>query len=306
MGLILRFPVWSLPLKLMVRFSASLILVALIAFRGAPAQDDRAARSESYKLCATAIQEAPQDAVAPCKAYVEKYPSGDLPRLQFVQRWLAAYEKLQPYIHYLQGLAPQDPNPSWFVNEPDLNVDLPQTFDSLGPFKVEISRSFKGPAEEAMLKKAEAVYSSPEKMIEEVFQKLLFLAQDPPQEMAPIWGTRGNANLQLASIVTARAVRYYYDLALAAKQNPHLPTGFTAVNIGLKYHATIKYMDKYSHHQETFRNIYVANLTLEWAFTCGGLCGVGFTRNKLVVLDGNGNILAMYLDSPVNSQSWVS
>ncbi|HEY6349015.1 MAG TPA: hypothetical protein VI636_06355 [Candidatus Angelobacter sp.] len=290
----------------MIRFSASLVLFALIAFRAAPAQDDTAARNESYKLCATAIQEAPQDAVAPCKAHVEKYPSGDLPQLRFVQRWLSAYEKLQPYIQYLQALAPQDQKASWFLYEPDLNVELPQTFDTLGPFKVEISRSFKGPAEEAMLKKAEAAYSSPKKMIEEVFQKLLFLAKDPPQEMAPIWGMRGNDNLQMANIVTARAVRYYYDLAQTAKQDPHLPTGFTAINIGLKYQAVIQFQEKYSHNQDTFTNVYVADLTLEWAFGCGGLCGVGFTRNKVVVLDGNGNILAMYLDSPVNSGSWVS
>jgi hypothetical protein len=33
---------------------------------------------------------------------------------------------------------------------------------------------------------------------------------------------------------------------------------------------------------------------------------MGFTRNKLVVLDAKGNVLAMYLDAPVNSQFWVS
>jgi len=33
---------------------------------------------------------------------------------------------------------------------------------------------------------------------------------------------------------------------------------------------------------------------------------MGFTRNKLVVLDGHGNVVAMYIDAPVNSESWVS
>lgn len=33
---------------------------------------------------------------------------------------------------------------------------------------------------------------------------------------------------------------------------------------------------------------------------------MGFTRNKLVVLDSQGNVVALYLDAPINSESWVS
>ena len=36
---------------------------------------------------------------------------------------------------------------------------------------------------------------------------------------------------------------------------------------------------------------------LAWAFVCGGLCGMGFARNKLVELDGEGNVIAMYRDA---------
>jgi len=74
----------------------------------------------------------------------------------------------------------------------------------------------------------------------------------------------------------------------------------------LQYGAAIKHFDKFAHNQATFENVYVADLNLKWSFNCGMLCGMGFTRNKLVVLDIEGNVLAMYLDSPVNSQSWVS
>ena len=35
---------------------------------------------------------------------------------------------------------------------------------------------------------------------------------------------------------------------------------------------------------------------LEWAFVCGGLCGMGFTRNKVVVLDSEEDVIAMYRD----------
>jgi hypothetical protein len=84
-----------------------------------------------------------------------------------------------------------------------------------------------------MLAKAEAVYSSPSKMVEEVYRHLTFLGQDPPKEMAPLWGLRGNDSIQGPSILTARAVRYYYDLAMLARVNPQLPVGFPAEHIGL-------------------------------------------------------------------------
>ena len=290
--------------KAMGRFSIWFVLFGLTV--SCTAQDDIGTQNGSYQHCLNAMKQTPQDAYEPCKAYVARYPSGDDRSLKFVQRWLAAYDKLQPYIQFLRNLAPKDYKASWFIYEPDLGIELPQTFDSLGPYKVEMVRSFTGTYEESLLKKAEAVYSSPHEMIEEVFQKLAYLGDDPPREMAPLWGVRGNDNLPDTSIVTARAVRFYYDLVQAAKQNPHLPTGFTALNIGLKYQASIKFLENYTHKQDTFTKVYVADLTLEWAFSCGGLCGMGFTRNKIVVLDSNGNVLAMYLDAPVNSQSWVS
>ena len=156
-----------------------------------------------------------------------------------------------------------------------------------------------------MLKKAEAVYSSPGEMVTEEFRSLGDW-DEPPDETAPLWGMRGNDNIQSTEVVTARAVRYYYDLTLAARQNPHLPSGFDALATNLEYAAVIKHCDHYSHNKDRFENVYVADLTLKWGFRCGGLCGVGFTRNKVVVLNGNGDVVAMYLDAPENSQSWVS
>lgn len=300
-------PATFLGCEIMFRLLAVLTLVAVIGCALVSAQDPAAVKWDAYKLCLTATRQTPQSAYEPCKAYLEKYSSDGSRQREFVQNWVAAYEKMQPYVQFLQNLVSEDPKASWLVYEPDLHIEIPQTSQNEGAIQVEISRSFGDANEESMLKKAEAVYSSPSKMIEEVLKHVTYLAQDaPPKEMAPLWGMRGNDSIQETSVLTTRAVRYYYDLAMAAKINPHLPTGFTALHIGLKYDATIKHQDQYSHNKETFTNVYLVDLTLKWSFTCGGLCGMGFTRNKLVVLDNNGNIVAMYLDAPVNSESWVS
>jgi len=292
------------------KFICAMVFTGAVAVTPLLAQDDATTENGPYRLytlCVANIRNVPLEAYRPCKQYLEQTPTSDdnTPQVKYVKTWIARYEKALPYLQFLQGLT-TDKNAPWFVYEPDMAIQLPETSDTEGPYKIQISRSFRGLNEEEMLRKAEAVYSSPSKMVADVLRSLYAWADKPPEEMAPIWGTPGNDNIQSADVVTARAVRYYYDLSLAAKANPHLPTGFNAAAIGLKYVGVIRYFDRYSHNGNTFENVYVSDLTLEWSFICGGLCGMGFTRNKLVVLDANGNVIAMYLDAPVNSQSWVS
>jgi hypothetical protein len=258
-----------------------------------------------YDPCATKIEKDPENAYDSCRLYLEQSPRGDAKHIDAIRQWVANYEKVRPYVQFLQRLT-ANRNAPWFVYEPDMDIELPQTSEREGPYKIEISRSFGDSNQEALLRKAEAVYSSPDKMVDQVFKSLNYWANEPLQEMAPIWGIRGNDEIQATHLVTARAVRYYYDLTRTVRNNPHLPSGFGAVNTSLKYAAVIRRLDRYSHDKDTFENVYVADLTLEWGFVCGGLCGMGFTRNKLVVLDSKGEVIAMYLDAPANSRSWVS
>lgn len=291
-----------------LRYSTRSAFCLVFAFIPVLAQDDANSRCDLYTRythCIAAMQKTPQYAYGPCKQYLNQFPSDDARRIAYVKKWTTNYEKALPYIQFLQGLAP-DQNAAWYVYEPDMNIDLPRTSEKEGPYKVEISRSFGDAKEEAMLRKAEAVYSSPSKMVEDVFRHLGYWAQENPKEMAPMWGIRGNDDIQATNVVTARAVRYYYDLTLAARHDPHLPTGLTAEYTNLRYDAVIKHFDQYAHNKDSFENVYVADLTLKWSFNCGMLCGMGFTRNKLVVLDDQGNVIAMYLDAEMNSQSWVS
>ncbi len=285
--------------------SIALTLFLLVAFIPVLAQNKMGSKDDQYNVCTTAMEKTPLTAVVPCKQYLEQQPYDDATRIERVTKWIANYEKVLPYVDFLRGL-PANQKANWFIYEPDMKIEVPQTSDSKGPFKMEISRTFADSNEDAMLKKAEAVYSGASNSVDDIFRSLEYWANEFPKEMEPVWGMRGNDNIQQASIVTARAVRYYYDLTLAERKNPHLATGFTAQQTSLKYNASIKLVDKYTHKKDTFEDVYVADMTLEWAFNCGGLCGMGFTRNKVVLLDRSGNVIAMFLDAPVNSSSWVS
>lgn len=279
------------------------ILCTVLVSVQVPEQDKATPKNDPYSVCIAKIRSAPQDAYDPCRQYIEQSSSDDPKRIQWVKNWVIQYEKKRPYAQFLQNLT-TDQKAAWIVYEPDIAIELPQTSEDEGQYKIQIARSFADRREEAMLRKAEAVYPGPDKMVHDLFRS--YWANESPREMAPLWGVLGNDNIESTTTVTARAVRYYYDLSLAERKNPTLPTGFTAMSSSLKYEAAIKYFNQYSHGEETFNRVYVADLTLEWAFVCGGLCGMGFTRNKVVVLDSEGDVTAMFLDAPVNSVSWVS
>lgn len=259
-----------------------------------------------YSACVAGIKAAVPDAEKPCTEYLSAAGSedGEKNRIQYVQNWLAKYSEVRAYVQFLSSLT-SDPKAAWLVYEPDLSIDLPETSDTNGPFKIQIARSFANRWEETLLSKAEAVYLGPTAMIHDLLSARLCDA-DLRKEKAAVWGACGNDNIEMTRVVTARAVRYYYDLALLAQKNPHLPSGFTAQALSVEYGAAIKLLPEYHHAQDVFHDVYVADLNLKWSFVCGGLCGVGFTRNKVVVLDQQGNILAMYLDSPVNNTFRVS
>lgn len=280
-----------------------LLLCPALASLLVPEQDKPAAGNDPYTDCIAEIRRAPQDAYDPCSQYLEQSSSDDAKRIQWVKNWVAQYEKKRPYAQFLLNLAADQKAP-WIVYEPDMQIQLPQTSVQEGPYKIQIARSFADRMEENMLTKAEAVYPGPGKMVQDLFRS--YWANEPPKDMAPLWGVPGNDNIMATTTVTARAVRYYYDLSLAARRNPTLPTGFTAMSSNLKYEAAIKYFNQYSHAEDVFNGVYVADLTLQWGFVCGGLCGMGFTRNKVVVLDSHGSVLAMYLDAHGNSIDWVS
>jgi hypothetical protein len=286
-------------------FSISLLCFVMVPL-GSSLQDQAVSGNDRYDVCVAKIESAPpQDAYNSCTEYLEQSPSDDTERDQRVKTWVMLYKEIRPYMQFLQSLTLDD-KARWLLYGPDMAIELPQTSETEGKYTIQIARSFANLTEEALLRKAEAVYPGPNELIRDALRSSGGRVDELLREMAPIWGEPGNDNIELTNVVTARAVRYYYDLTLAARKEPRLPTGYTALRTALKYKAVIKYLDRYSHGKDAFDSVYVADLTLEWGFTCGGLCGMGFTRNKLVVLDGHGNVVAMYLDAPVNSESWVS
>ncbi|HUK30270.1 MAG TPA: hypothetical protein VLV89_04090 [Candidatus Acidoferrum sp.] len=282
----------------------AVILCLCCATVAAQAPPGSADKTDPYNTCIAQIRKAPINAYDPCMKYVDQSPSDEPTRLQYVKKWLAQYERDLSSAKFIQALK-AEPNSQWLVNQPDMNIALPQTSETAGPIKIQISRSFADAREEMILREAEAVYPPDMRVVENEIRFPDEWLDYPQMSMGPIWGRGGDAGVLSTEVVTASAVRYYYDFGMAAKKNPQLPTGFRAVEIDLNYDASIKHFDQYTYKKEAFQNVYVADLTLSWDFLCGTLCGAGFTREKIVVLDSGGNVKAMYLDGPKNTLDMI-
>jgi len=268
--------------------------------RGATAQGD-----DLFAACASDMEKSPGDAFESCSRFLKESPAGDSANIQKAKDWLGMNAPKRPFVRYLKSLS-RDDKARFVVYQPDLTIDLPQVDRKTRTGKVKIKRSFGNLTEEAMVRKAEAVYPSPSEMIHQLFWLWGGWPTGGTKDMEPIWGAPGNDRIMQTETITARAVRYYYDIALAAEKNPKMASGVEEKHTELEYAAAIHYLDRYKHGEESYESVYVANLDLTWGFTCGDLCGMGFTRNKIVVLDRHGEVIAMYLDAPVNSESWVS
>ena len=292
---------------LRMRFLPIIFIVCVELSIPAWARPQAAPRSSrrSYDLCTERMRSDPQSAYEICGEYLRKYPNDDDRLVRFVREWITSYEKVQPYIKSLRSLAPSDSAASWLIYEPDLSVYIPEVVERDGNHPVETGRSFDGAGEEAMLMKAEAVYPAADKIIGKILSHPWFWAGNLPDGDGPIWWEGGKESVLSAEVVTASAVRYYYELSQSLRRDPKLLiNGFEMWRTSFKYAASIKYHEGYARGRERFTDVYVADLNLEWSHTCGGLCGRGFKRNKVVVLNRGGEVLAMFLDAPENRGGW--
>lgn len=283
---------------------ALLLTILVIASGFALAQGDTKARDETYSRCTTFSRDTEATYKA-CKNYLDKYPNDDYQRSDTAAKFIRAYDRVTAYAQALQTHALSQRN-TWFVYEADLKIDVPNADEKQGNYSIKIQRSFKDENESAMLRKAEAVYGPQSRYIDAMRQSPLQWAEDLPAEIAPLWGARSNDNVMECEVITASAVRYYYDLSISSREHRQFRNVFPMVSTGFKYNASIKHYDDWEHLTRKFKDVYVADLNLEWSSICGGLCGVGFTRNKLVVLDKSGEVLELFLDADVNRQSWVA
>ena len=282
-------------------FGASLVGLLFFSVEAASfSQDSPTVSDPAYEACSSDINHAPQDAYDSCARYVEESTSGNAENLQKAKEWLTVHAVYKPYVRYVQSLTPDD-KAKFIVYEPDMTIQLPQVDEHDDFGTVKIARTYSSLTEERMLRKAEAVYPGPSEMLRMFFVNWAGWPYGQSGPMEPFWGVPEKENHDM-SVVTARAVRYYYDERQDYTRNPKLGPGVEVSRMTLSYNGVIRHFDRYAHAGASFEDVYIADMTLAWDFHCGGLCGGGFKRNKVVVLDKGGDVNALFMDAPENSE----
>jgi hypothetical protein len=274
------------------------------------AQEDVSAKHAAYYRCAGLIEKDPHNAYESCTAYLEKYPNDDKQLTEYAGKFVKAYKKISEYVKSISMNDFSEQTTNWAVYNPHLLATI-STEETRDPhYRILIKREYASPEEERLLAKAESVYKNPQTVEPELLRQWRYLAEDYSilPEGEPKWWTGRSDGTFATELVTTGAVLYYYNLSQDFRINAgRLKDGsFQFISSTLKYESSIKKMDVYERAGRSFSDVYVANMTLTWGQVCGGLCGSGFTRNKIVVMNTSGEILEMFLDDPVNRSSWVS
>ena len=282
----------------------------LLASGSVLAQEDIKAKHDAYFLCLDNIEKDPHKAYGYCSDYLNKYPNDDQRLIEFAGKFVTAYQKISHYLVSVPSSNFGEITASWAVYLPGLSAIVPSEDSRDAKHPILIKRQYGSPEEDKLLAKAESLYKNPQNIESDLLRQWRRLADKDfvLPEREPKWWTGEVDTILETELVTTEAVLYYYRTSHALRDNNGIlkPNTFTFSHSDLKYEAAIKKMDLYERSGKSFRNVYVANMTLTWGTICGSLCGFGFTRNKLVVMSASGEILELFLDDPVNSRFWMA
>jgi len=275
-----------------------------------PAQEDVKGKHTAYNLCIENTQKDPQKAYEYCSDYLNKYPNDDYRLRDFAGRFITAHNKVSQYVKSVPVTNFAEKTTRWAVYSPGLLAAIPTEKSQATNHVIVIDREYGTFGEEKLLAKAESLYKNPDTVAAELLKNWGYLADSYVvlPDGQPKWWTGPVDTILATDIVTTEAVLYYYNIsqALKNKDGKLKENSFKFSSSNLLYTASLKKMDVYERAGRSFTNVYVANMTLTWGQVCGGLCGYGFTRNKIVVMSPSGEILEMFLDARTNRMSWIS
>ena len=89
------------------KFICAMVLAGAVVAAPLLAQDDAATENDPrrlYILCVAKMRSAPLEAYSPCKRFLEQTSDDGTPQVKYVRAWIARYEKVLPYVEFLQHL----------------------------------------------------------------------------------------------------------------------------------------------------------------------------------------------------------
>jgi len=178
--------------------------------------------------------------------------------------------------------------------------DPPDVEWSEGDLSVRIVRDVAGPEQAALLRAAEALDPPREDVLALIASRPRFVVRDAPPD-GPLWWVSAFDGVRIAYAVTDDALAYYAATARAFADGDFSATaGIEMTMGGLQYEASVGHEERFERDGRSFENVDVVRMTLRWFQYCGGECAMGFEKERVVVFDASGVMLAVFGDGMVD------
>jgi hypothetical protein len=151
-----------------------------------------------------------------------------------------------------------------------------------------ITRDAASPFEENLIAIAESVYPPREDVLD-VFDENL----EPPE--GDLWWYATFDQTPIPYAITWEAVAYYDALVNSYSQLPNIGGVVAVRSCAFSYTATVEESTMILDERLT-APVYAVKMELSWSLYCGALCGHWFSKERTVILDALGNVLAVFGD----------
>ena len=192
------------------------------------------------------------------------------------------------------GASPEAPLTPYYLSNHDLALELPP-FGDAPPYRATVRRSFGSQDEERLLRIAESTYPNPESILRDLQPWYPELPPNPENE--EIWWFESFDGVRIPYALTRASVAYYLRLTEAFRAGDFDSVGtFPMQSSSIEYTATINRRPDFVYEGHRFGDVYVVEMDLSWSDVCGNLCGLWFSKKRVVVLSLDGNLRAVFGD----------
>jgi hypothetical protein len=196
--------------------------------------------------------------------------------------------------------------PGYFVDSTAVaSEDLPpDQVEADGDFTLSIHRHCDGPVGERLLNVAEATYPPRDRLVSRAIERGTEVGSDSAR--TSLWWIDGLGVSRVPYAVTAGALRHY--AGLTDKFRRHNFWGAWDHNLfwtELRYDASIGFRESYPMQDSTLANVYVAEMSLAWAFDDGTFLPV-FLAHRVVVLSQDGSVISVEGDGDTKEMVYFS
>jgi hypothetical protein len=148
---------------------------------------------------------------------------------------------------------------------------------------------------ERILRVAESTYPSPDVILQDIQPWYPELPPNPNHEA--LWWYDSFDGVRIPYAITRGSLAYYQGLTEAFRAGDFSAVGnYPLVSSSLEYSAVISRRSNYVREGTPYGDVYVVEIELSWSDICGNLCGLWFSKKRVVILDLDGTLRAVFGD----------